>query len=106
MAKTLTYDIDGFRAGLHLLEDDSVAPVGSARRMLNVLITDRGGISVRPGVELLGNRNTYGIASRGFTVFKKSFGAKEIPMRAYGDRLEGYHPTAGWFLIKKGFNIP
>jgi len=103
MAKTLTFDMDGFRQGLQLLSDDSLAPPGSARRMLNVLITDRGGIAPRPGIELLGERNTDGVPSDGFYVFKKAFGAKEIPIKAYSGAIYAYHAAAGWFKIKDGF---
>jgi hypothetical protein len=103
MAKTLSFDMDGFTAGLVLLNDDSTAPVGSAREMTNVHITDRGGISPRPGTLMLGTRDASAAKGDGFFVFKKSFGFKEIPMKAFGGRLEAYHETAGWFLVKDGF---
>jgi len=106
MAKTLTYDIDNFNAGLVLLNDDSTAPVGSAREMTNAFITDRGGIAPRPGTTMLGARNVSTDAGNGFFVFKKSFGAKEIPMKAYGTTLEAYYDTLGvWFQVKTGYTI-
>jgi len=103
MAKTLSYDMDKFNAGLVLLNDDSTAPVGSAREMTNVFITDRGGIAPRPGTLMLGERNPSASKGKGFFVFKKSFGAKELPMKAYGDEMEAYDPTAGWYRVKNDF---
>ena len=105
MAKTLSFDMENFNAGLVLLQDDSTAPVGSARAMENIFITDRGGIAPRPGTLMLGDRETNTDRGRGFFVFKKSFGAKEIPMRAYGSRLEVYDSQHGWFLLKNSFTF-
>lgn len=106
MAKTLSYDIQNFNAGLVLLNDDSTAPVGSAREMTNVFITDRGGIAPRPGTLMLGARNASANEGNGFFVFKKAFGFKEIPMKAYGTVLEAYYDTLGvWFTVKSGFTI-
>jgi len=104
MPKTLTFDIDNFKQGLHLLEDDTETPPGSARRMLNVLITDRGGIAPRPGTQLLGARSLVAEPVKGFCVFRKSFGAKEIPMRGRGTLMEAYHPSFGWFTIEAGYS--
>jgi len=103
MPKTLTFDMEGFKGGLHLLEDDSFAPPGSARRMLNVLITDRGGISPRPGTEILGVRDTSGAPMNGFFVFKKAFGAKEVPIKISAGEMKAYEASAGWFEVKIGF---
>lgn len=103
MAKTLSFDMDKFNAGLVLLNDDSTAPVGSAREMTNVFITDRGGIAPRPGTMMLGERNPSASKGKGFFVFKKSFGAVELPMKAYDDELEAYNPSAGWFRVKDSF---
>ena len=105
MGKTLTFDMDQFNAGLVLLEDDSVAPIGSAREMTNVFITDRGGIAPRPGTLMLGTRNPSAEKGKGFFVFKKSFGAKEYPIKAYDDELEAYDETTGWFRVKDGFTV-
>jgi hypothetical protein len=106
MAKTLSFDIENFNAGLVLLQDDSTAPVGSAREMTNVFITDRGGISPRPGTTMLGTRNVSSDSGNGFFVFKKSFGFKEIPMKAYGTTLEAYYEALSvWFTVKTGFTI-
>jgi len=103
MAKTLSFDMEEFKAGLYLLDDDSTSPVGSARNMQNIFITDRGGIAPRPGTLILGNRDAASDRGRGFFVFKKSFGAIEIPMRAGGVILEAYTEQHGWFLVKEGF---
>lgn len=103
MAKTLSFDMDDFRKGLILLNDDSNTPPGSARTMENILITDRGGIAPRPGVRMLGTRSPAVERGRGFAVFKKSYGDMEIPIRAHGTILEAYTPSADWFQLKDGF---
>lgn len=95
--------MDTFNAGLVLLNDDSTSPIGSARNMENIFITDRGGIAPRPGTLMLGDRGVSTERGRGFFVFKKSFGAKEIPMKAQGTRLEVYDTQHGWFLLKNNF---
>ena len=100
--KTLSYSIEDFKKGLRLLEDDSKAPPSSARKMYNCQISDRGGITTRPGTELLGTVNTNG-AINGAFVFKKSQGSAEIPIKAYDTFLEYYHSTAGWTKLKTGF---
>jgi hypothetical protein len=103
MAKSLTYDMENFRTGLVLLNDDSTAPVGSARVMNNISITDRGGIAPRPGTRLLGPVSSGG-RGRGFFVFKKSYGDKQIPMRAYEGVLEAYYAVNDeWFTVKSGY---
>lgn len=101
--KTLSYDMDGFSRGLILLNDDSVAPAGSAREMNNVLITDRGGIAPRPGTLMLGTRNVSTSRGQGFFVFKKSYGQTEIPIRSYAAEVEAFNATAGWFRLKTGY---
>lgn len=102
--KTFTYDMDNFRRGLILLNDDSTAPVGSARVMNNILITDRGGIAPRPGTTMLGAVSASASRGRGLFVFKKSYPEKEIPMRAYDNKLEFYDATtAAWVTLRSGY---
>jgi hypothetical protein len=103
MAKTLTYDMDDFKKGLILLNDDSMTPPGSAREMTNVFITDRGGVAPRPGTRMLGARDASTDKGLGFFVMKKSFGDVEIPVKMFGDKMQGYDATYGWFQIKEGF---
>ena len=74
MAKDIYVDIEKFKEGFYALEDTTKAPIGSARIMKNCQITDRGGISNRDGVTLIGTKNTQGFGTRGFYNFKKSFG--------------------------------
>lgn len=95
--------MEEFKAGLYLLDDDSTAPVGSARNMQNIFITDRGGIAPRPGTVMLGDRDPSTDRGRGFFVFKKSYGGTDIPMRAGGTILEAYTAQHGWFLVKGNF---
>jgi len=101
--KTSTYTIENFKTGLHLLEDQTKAPPSSARYMSNVQISDRGGVSNRPGTLLLGTNNTSALGVKGAFVFKKSQGSAEYPMKAYDTFLEYYHATAGWTRLKAGF---
>jgi len=104
MPKTLSFDMDDFRKGLILLNDDSNTPPATARTMDNILITDRGGIAPRPGTRMLGPRSTATDNGTGFAVFKKSYGDIEIPMRSFGERIEILCPdTNTWCLLKDGF---
>lgn len=103
MPKTITVDIDKFRNGFQLYDDDSFAPIGSAREMLNVLISDRGGIQNRPGTELLGTYNNNAYGCKGFYNFIKSLGSNEYLIKCYDNEMEAYHPVSGWFKVKDGF---
>jgi hypothetical protein len=58
--KEVFIDMEKFKLGFYALEDTTKAPFGSARTMTNCQVTDRGGISPRPGTELLGTYNTAG----------------------------------------------
>lgn len=102
--KTLTLSQDNFKKGLQMLDDDSKADFGSARQMVNVIITDRGGIGPRPGTELIGTHNTNANPIRGLFTFKKSGGDAELLVKAYDDELEWLHPTLNvWSRLKNGF---
>ncbi len=104
MPKTLTIQQDEFSRGLQLLSDDSKAAFGSARSMLNCVITDRGGISPRPGTRLLGTHNSSSSAIRGLYNFRKSKSNPDILLKAYDDEVEFFHPTLeDWFRLKNGF---
>lgn len=101
--KTRIVDLDQFSTGLRLLEDSAKAPLGSARNMRNVWITDRGGISKRPGTLLLGTENASVSPSTGFFIFKKAYGNLEIPVKSYSTYLEYYHANSGWSRLEGGF---
>lgn len=102
--KTLTIQQQDFKQGLHILEDDSMAPFGSARQMLNVIISDRGGISPRPGTALLGSYNSADFGVRGLYNFQKSKSNPDILTRAYDTYFEYFHPILeSWALLKGGF---
>lgn len=93
-----------YKQGLRLYDDQTSAPLGSAMEMINAVITDRGGISKRKGIELLGDFNTSTDACSGFFVFKKSDGTTDIPMRFYGTTLQYYSPkTLAWETLKTGY---
>lgn len=99
-------DLEKFKLGFYALEDTTKAPFGSLRIMRNATVTDRGGISPRPGVTLLGTHNSAAKKCRGFYRFKRSFGTNEILIKAYDDETEIYsknHTSGGWFRLKDGF---
>jgi len=95
-------DIDQFILGLRVSEDSTKSPIGSAQTMKNVMISDRGGISKRPGTLLLGTLSTASDGTKGFYTYTKSFGDVEIPMRAYSTTLEYYNGSA-WATLEGSF---
>lgn len=106
--KQVFIDLEKFKLGFHALDDTTKAPFGSFRTMKNATVTDRGGISPRPGVTLLGSNNTASKKIRGFYSYKRSFSQNEILVKNYDDEMEGYsknHTSGGWFRIKDGFTV-
>ena len=103
MAKTRIVDLDHFETGLRVLEDSASAPLGSARSMTNMYITDRKGLSKRPGTALLGTFNASVKPSKGFYIYNKAFGNLQIPLKAYDTYTEYYHATFGWTRLESGF---
>lgn len=104
--KQVLIDLEKFKLGFYALEDTTKAPFGSLRVMKNSRITDRGGISPRPGVTLLGSENSSQKKIRGFFSYKRSFASNEILIKNYDDEMEAYsnnHSSAGWFRVKDGF---
>lgn len=102
--KTLTISQDQFEKGLHIREDDSKAPLGSAQLMQNVIISDRGGITTRPGTALIGAYNSTASVIRGLYNFKKSNGQDDILVKTYDDEVEYLHPEQQvWSRLKNGF---
>jgi hypothetical protein len=93
-----------FREGLYISEDPTKAPLGSAQKMVNGSITDRGGISKRKGIKLLGDFNSDSVSCQGFTVLKKTNFVYEIPLIGRSDgTLYYYSPqTEQWELLKDG----
>lgn len=97
-------DIEKFDNGLWLGVDSTKAPFGSAQIMNNMLISDRGGLTKRPGTELLGTLSTTASGCKGIYNFKKSDGTTEIPLRAYSTYLQFYHPTLlDWYTLDSGY---
>ncbi len=99
-------DLEKFKLGFYALEDTTKAPFGSLRVMRNATVTDRGGISPRPGITLLGTHNSSTKKCKGFYRYKRSFGTNEILIKNYDDEMEAYslnHSTGGWFRVKDGF---
>ena len=99
-------DINEFSQGLQLLENSTDAPVGSARKMENVLITDRGGISPRPGTSTLGTWNSNPNGTVGFYNFIKSGIETEILISSYNGNIQYYHPTLlQWYTLATGYTL-
>lgn len=99
-------DMEELRYGLVALEDTTKTPFGSARRMRNCTITDRGGISPRPGIKLVGTNNTSGNPVRGLYNFRRSFETNEILVKTYGTEVEAFSknaPSPDWFRLENGF---
>lgn len=102
----LFLDIEKLRQGYYALDDTTKAPLGSARKMKNCQVTDRGGIGPRPGTLLLGTYSTSSFATKGFYNFKKSFDQNEILIKTYDTYMEAYSKNntgADWFKIKSTF---
>lgn len=109
--KDVYIDVEKLKLGLYALEDTTKAPFGSARVMTNMMITDRGGISPRPGTSILGTSNSSALGVRGFYNFRKSFDSDEFLVKTYDDEMEVYSkvhsPSAAsnWFRLKSGFTV-
>ncbi len=99
-------DFEKFRLGLYALQDTTKAPFGTARVMKNMQVTDRGGISPRPGTTILGSDNSESNGCKSIYNFRKSYDSDEFLIKNYGDELEVIsknHIDAGWFRLKNGF---
>ena len=97
--KTRLIDINNFNLGLRQLEDETSAPIGSARLMSNMLITDRGGIAKRQGTSLLGSNDTNSYGLTGLYNYVKSNG-QEIFLKAYSTGLLYYNTyTSSWATL-------
>ena len=100
--KEVFLGLDKFKLGFQSLEDTTKAPFGAARKMSNCQVTDRGGISPRPGTQLLGTYNTSTLPIRGLYNFKKSFDQDELLIKTYDTYMEVYSKskTTDWFKMK------
>jgi len=106
MPREVYIDHEDFKQGLYALEDTTKAPFGSARTMQNMMVTDSGGISPRPGTTILGSFNSSTHSVTGLYNFRKSFNQDEVLIKTYDDELEAYsknNTSAGWFRVKNGF---
>jgi len=103
--KEVFLDMEKFKLGFYALEDTTKAPFGSARKMRNCQITDRGGIAPRPGTELLGTYSTAAFGVKGFYNFRKSFDSDEVLIKTYDTYMEAYskNKTTDWFRVKTDF---
>jgi len=103
--KDVFVDIELFKKGLRVQEDTTSAPVGSFRIMKNVQLTERGGIAPRPGVSILGERDTNpDNRCHGFYNFVRSFASDELLLKNVGDQTLAYslkNPNLGWFEVRK-----
>jgi len=107
MAKQFYIDVEKFKKyGLVALEDTTMAPPGSMAVLNNCVITDRGGISPRPGTELVGTVNSGDGYVTGLYNFRKSFGSDEILIKSYNTKKEALslnNINSDWFLLKQGY---
>jgi hypothetical protein len=104
MAKTRFIDISDQTKGLIILQDSTKAPFGSARRMDNCLISDRKGITKRPGISSLGDFSSSSVGNKSFFVYTKSFGSTEIALKNYGTAVEYLHNDLDiWTQLEAGF---
>src|SRR3990167_3556654 len=102
--KVKLIDLENFNLGLRMREDETKAPVGSAREMSNMIITDRGGIAKREGTELLGSNDTANYGLKGFYNYVKSNG-QEVFLKSYSTGLLYYNTyTSSWATLKGGFS--
>jgi len=104
--KNVFLDLEKLRQGFYALDDTTKAPFGSARKMTNCQVTDRGGIGPRPGTLLLGTYSSAAFACKGFYNFRKSFDSNEILVKTYDTYMEAYsknHTGADWFKVKSTF---
>lgn len=106
MAKTNFIEIGDFSPALYQLQDETKAPLGSARRMVNALISDRKGVTKRPGTSVLGTFNTGQKGCKSLYTYVKAFGSAEIPVKNYDDEVEYLHPTTlDWARLENGFTV-
>ena len=96
-------DLEEFKRGYYALNDTTKAPFGSLRVMRNAQVTNKGGLSPRPGTQLVGSSNASSKAIKGFYAYKKSFGTDQFLVKCYDDEMEAYsknHTSLGWFRVK------
>lgn len=99
-------DINQLNQGLQLLEDTTDAPIGSARVMSNMQITDRGGIAPRPGISTLGTWDSGTTGCDGFYNFLTSATNLEIPVKDSNGVKKYFHPTLlDWTQLKSGYTV-
>lgn len=97
-------DVNDFVQGLQVLEETTDAPIGSARIMTNMQVTDKGGLSPRPGTAILGTWDNGTTGCDGFYNFLKTGIQTELPVKASNGILKYYHPTLlDWYTIKSGY---
>lgn len=103
MAKDRFIIIKEFKHGWQVKEDPSRIPIGAAQKMINITLTDRGGIAPRKGESLVGVALPNNSGGTSGTSFKKSTG-NPILMRSYEDVLSYYNNVAEqWSVLKSGY---
>lgn len=102
MAKDQFLILENFKAGWHKRDDDSRIPLGGARVSRNMTLTERGGISPRPGELLIGDAED-GSGGRTLYSFRKS-DRTSLLLKTYGTNLKFYsRKKSRWALIKGDF---
>ena len=86
--------------GLNVRVDEAKAPGLSVMR--NVILSDRGGVSTRPGTELFGATGTGSANTSGHVAIRRD--GTNIMLRANGTVLEYYNrDTSSWNTLKSGY---
>ena len=99
-------DINDFGQGLQLLGASQDAPIGSARVMNNMVITDRFGIGPRPGTAILGTYDAGTTGCDGFYNFLTTVQGLELPVKDSNGIKKYFHPTLlDWAQLKSGYTV-
>ena len=95
--------IKDFKHGWHQNLDASRIPLGGAQKSVNTILTDRGGISPRPGEVLLGDSDVTQTGIISMHSFKKTYGA-DILIKTFSDKIEYYNNVSeSWSLLNDGY---
>lgn len=106
---TVIFDMEDLNQGFQSKIDTSKTDFGAARIMRNCQITERGGISSRPGIVPVGDNYTPTITPvGGFYNFKRAHRFDEILLLPYDDKisiLSKRFVDKGLKILKTGFTL-
>lgn len=103
MSKDNFVIIREFNKGWQKKLDETRIPLGAAQESTNVIITERGGISPRPGEVLIGTASSGTGGIQSMHSFKKTYD-DDILIKSYDTKLEYYNNVVSdWCLLKSGY---